>query len=676
MFMSGENERTERRGWRIVFVAFALLLAILYDVFFWKAEPTVGFLIFIALYVAVFLVLIQCIKQFRRVWPLLLLVPALVMGVDVLLYNNDLVYYWVPWFVVILLFLFSALITLRNPNRYLLFLSKVNVLTGSDLPLLTKIIDVCLDLFVWKGASRNSRVAKVCIGILISLPLIFLFGFLFAKADIIFADVVRNFFDVQLDASLLWRIFRTALLAFLLSSVFYALIDKGNTLGEKKERVVKIDAIIGGTILGLVNALFLIFVVIQFAYLFGGAEFVLEGGITFADYARKGFFELAWVIGFAALLLLFFYRSAASQRAGAVLKVLKLLFIVQVGVIAASAAQRMNLYQEAYGFTVLRLYVEWFIYFVMIVLAFVAVSMLAKWPFRVFFHGTLIFAVAALAAVSSVNVDRMIARENVERYVAGGKELDMAYLLKLSVDAIPSLLPLSKDENQVNLSDEQIWSLDAIVRKGKVALEKKDSWTEFQVGDNRAREALGTLEQGLKARLDKIKAAHEESRKESARKAAGVYKSIDDFLLRFGVRRVVGCHSFPELFLTDDADCGEKATNQAEYEYIVLALLQNINGDSFQSFRQLQIYEWSPDPKKSPQYNRFVQNLTVPRSNGGGVTALISGGRILTYVSSTQQYIVYSVEPADWGYQLVNTMTITAETPASEIERALKGKEE
>ncbi len=138
-------------------------------------------------------------------------------------------------------------------------------------------------------------------------------------------------------------------------------------------------------------------------------------------------------------MIIVMYRSAVHHGYPKVLQALKTLFIALVLVIAYSALHRMDLYQDAYGYTVLRLYVEWTIYFAMAMLLFAGASILSKLQFRTFFYTVLIAGVAALTLVTSVNVDRMIARENVAR-IAEGKALDMGYLLhELSVDVLPEI---------------------------------------------------------------------------------------------------------------------------------------------------------------------------------------------------------------------------------------------
>src|SRR5204862_978316 len=106
------------------------------------------------------------------------------------------------------------------------------------------------------------------------------------------------------------------------------------------------------TALGLLNTLFLLFVVVQLRYFFGGAALVEEtSGLTYAEYARRGFFELMTASGRMLPILLgaeaLLHRAAAPQVR--VFRQLAGLLLGLLAVIMASALQRMRLYVSAYG---------------------------------------------------------------------------------------------------------------------------------------------------------------------------------------------------------------------------------------------------------------------------------------------------------------------------------------
>ena len=114
-----------------------------------------------------------------------------------------------------------------------------------------------------------------------------------------------------------------------------------------------------GVVFGLVNVLFLTFVGVQFRYLFGGADRVESSStLTYAEYARRGFFELVAVAGLAALFLLFTHwlLPRGQSRLHRFYAAFAALLVALVFVVMASALQRMRLYTETFGLTELRLY--------------------------------------------------------------------------------------------------------------------------------------------------------------------------------------------------------------------------------------------------------------------------------------------------------------------------------
>jgi hypothetical protein len=133
-------------------------------------------------------------------------------------------------------------------------------------------------------------------------------------------------------------------------------------------------------------------------------------------------------------------RRLAFQGASAAL-------VLLVGVMLASAFVRLQLYEQAYGFTRLRTYTHAAILWMgVLFVAFLALLFAER--LRGF---ALAFVVACLgfsATLAAINVDEFIVRHNVERQVAG-EELDLPYLFQLTDDAIPELVALARQARQV-----------------------------------------------------------------------------------------------------------------------------------------------------------------------------------------------------------------------------------
>jgi hypothetical protein len=201
-------------------------------------------------------------------------------------------------------------------------------------------------------------------------------------------------------------------------------------------------------------------------------------------------------------MLIFLYRSAAHHGSHAVLKFLKVFLIVQVAVIAVSALHRMNLYQDVFGFTVLRLYVEWFIYFSLGILVLAGGSILINWPFRSFFYTTMVLGLAAFGIVASINVDRMIARENVDRFLEEGRELDINYLVHtLSPDTIPEIQRINERGDYLYQREQKEDGAFSVVHNNLgnsvvVSIKyypKTHSWREYNFGLEEAQKVADKL---------------------------------------------------------------------------------------------------------------------------------------------------------------------------------------
>lgn len=210
-------------------------------------------------------------------------------------------------------------------------------------------------------------------------------------------------------------------------------------------------------VLGLLNALFFSFVVVQLRYFFGGAEVVMtSAGLTFAEYARRGFFELVWVTALALPLLLAAHwllkkENPAHERIFRALAGVKLLLLF---VIMASAIVRMRLYQSEYGQTELRLYTTAFMGWLAVVLVWFALTVL-RGERRRFACGALVSALVIVGALHFVNPDSVIVRTNAA--LAGrGRVFDACYASTLSADAAPALvevLPSLRAEERGVLAD-------------------------------------------------------------------------------------------------------------------------------------------------------------------------------------------------------------------------------
>ncbi len=355
----------------------------------------------------------------------------------------------------------------------------------------------------WKEVSAGgwSRYWRpVARGLVIALPPLVLFFCLFMAADAGFERLFRDFFMGDHDA------LGHVVLAFVLAWLSGGLLRGALFGGEPKPRPqpgetfaappqtaggateatapyavvaappaappvpISLGVIEVGVALGLLNLLFLAFVLTQLRYLFGGAALVEgEGALTYAQYYRRGFFELVAVAVFVLPVLLAAHKLMRKENPAheRVFRALAGALVVLLFVIMASAVRRMLLYQSEYGLTELRLYTTAFIAWLGLVFVWFILTVL-RGRREHFAFGALVASFLVVAALHVVNPDALIVRTNVA-HARAGRDFDALYALDLSDDAVPALI-----ESLPELKDAQ--------DRRYIAVQLLETWTPEDAG--------------------------------------------------------------------------------------------------------------------------------------------------------------------------------------------------
>jgi hypothetical protein len=193
----------------------------------------------------------------------------------------------------------------------------------------------------------------------------------------------------------------------------------------------------------MLDGLFATFVFLQIAVLFGGRDHVVRtAGLTFAEYARNGFFQLvavaALTLGVVAALA--WCAERKSRRDILVLQVLAGILVVLTLVVLASALKRLLLYEDAFGFTRLRVAVHAVILWMgglFVLIAIAGVLRKVRW----LAPAAVAYSAVALLVFTVAGSDYAIAERNIDRFRATGK-MDVVSLSQLGADAVPALSEL------------------------------------------------------------------------------------------------------------------------------------------------------------------------------------------------------------------------------------------
>lgn len=339
-------------------------------------------------------------------------------------------------------------------------------------------------------------------GALLAIPILILFTFLLTEADPIFSDfingLVRNINRTTIKETslriILVMFFGNAFIAM----VMHAKNQSGDiTLFRMDKPLIRpfLGSIETHIILGSVLVLFTAFIGIQFKYFFFGKNNISAVGYTYSAYARRGFGELLAVSVFSLILIfgLGLIRRKDENKSDRLYTFLNIGMVSAVIILLVSAFQRLTLYEQAYGFTRLRLYAHIFMVWLGVLLVFVLVIIIYK-KTQLFINLALFVLIGFTMTLNLINVDGTIATMNIRNADVDGC-LDSAYLESLSYDAVPSLVGAYMDDSTPPMMKEMVGET---IRKFERQLVKwdlqKHSWQSFHFSRWNARKSINQIQ--------------------------------------------------------------------------------------------------------------------------------------------------------------------------------------
>ncbi len=269
---------------------------------------------------------------------------------------------------------------------------------------------------------------------------------LLSSADAAFHNFMEQIWIVD-DIGTVLQILLWAVTGFFLA-LSYFFFHSGMKMQEEQEETahrepLRIPALFVTVFLLVMNVIYTAFSVIQFLYVFSGNT---PEDVTLSEYVVSGFWQLIFLtvmnIVLLAVALYFTDRKNAWGQ-----KIMSLLLVANNVIMGVSAFVRLSNYEEAYGFTLIRLYG----YFLLILIGVLLVLCVVKICFNHFplrnamFWAVLVFAICLLYFPTN----RFVAEQNVNRYLQNPqKAIDVAYLEELGEAAIPALERLEEKAPQ------------------------------------------------------------------------------------------------------------------------------------------------------------------------------------------------------------------------------------
>lgn len=324
---------------------------------------------------------------------------------------------------------------------------------------------------------------------IVAAPVLALFAGLLASGDRVFARLLSSVLPEWNAGSILSHIAMTLAGAVLVAILWRAALGDHADSEPRTQR--RIGPLLGfaewTSVLAGIDLLFATFVVVQLTYLFGGhRRVVVTPGLSYAEYARSGFFQLAAAAGLTVVVILGTWDAGRRDdaRHERWFRVLVTTMVGLTGVVLASAVTRLALYEGTFGFTINR----FFGYVAIISIGGVLLVLLgAIWTGRRerVVAGFLAVALMALLALNVINPEPFVAQRNIARFEAIGR-IDVSYLgFELGDDAVPVVAPLLDRLTVANAA-----LLRSALCETSEQLSPEPSWRSANLGRSAARTAL------------------------------------------------------------------------------------------------------------------------------------------------------------------------------------------
>ncbi|AEY68123.1 DUF4173 domain-containing protein [Clostridium sp. BNL1100] len=374
----------------------------------------------------------------------ILTIPAMLMAVSFFIHYNPSTR-WITWLTLIGIICIQLILlgnfqinSLFSPDTLVKVISNLFAKPFTNLPMPFYSFGILKN----KKSATTKNVLYALIGIIVAIPVAAILMGLFVQADAVFAASVRsfkNFIGLDFDRITI------ELFLGLPSGVFLGAALLGLKYEKHKEKTVKnlgscIEPVITGTFLTIINMFLIAFVGFQFMYLFGGLDNIKTSGISYAEYARRGFFELctASAIIFAIALFVIIMTKKKNEKLSIWISLGTVVLCAGDGILLISAVKRMFMYISAYGLSIKRVLTLW----LMAVIGLCLLWMIIK-CFKIRLDVTKWIGITVIVGVcilSLANIEKIIAEYNVDSYLKNPDEPSVIfYLNQLSYTAAPQL---------------------------------------------------------------------------------------------------------------------------------------------------------------------------------------------------------------------------------------------
>lgn len=419
---------------------YIFILCIWNSILFFDNSLGVNVILFIIPLVVFLCYALKINNKIKNKYGLLFIIPICLLSISYLIYDN-MFFKMLNVILIPVMFLFMYIYTIRPTFEIMTIFKDCVRLLFEPFDCIKNICQLIkMKLNDTFKLSNDSK--KKVKSVLIVIPIVIVVLLLLTSADMIFSNIFKNMFRVFNGISIenifarLFIIF--VLFLYLSGTVNYVLF------GYKEEKTKNKKPIESYTIKLLLTILNVIYVVFDFIQIRSLIFHKISMNISYASYARQGFFQLMFISIINLIIILLSKRSKESKYTS----VSNLIMVILTFVIIASSFIRMNMYESAYGYTLLRLLV-YVTLITEVILLIPTVFYIFNSKIKIIKH-YMIIIVFVYVVLSLSPVDYIIARRNINRYYKT-KKIDIYYLENYNFDNVPLLVDLCNNTSDLEL---------------------------------------------------------------------------------------------------------------------------------------------------------------------------------------------------------------------------------
>lgn len=423
------------------FGGFSLIYGALFTFCLYKNPHGITFPLCVAVTVAIAILFLKKINFRLQKQSIPYIVGMILLGISTA-YTSSFFFHFFN--VIGIILLFSVFMIHQFYNDYTWnfpgYLKRIGILFGTTIESIPHLFRHGASYISKDKSGKNRTMTAVFIGVATAFAILCVILPLLIKSDMMFSKIFGKILQ-YINFGTIVGISITFIIGVVLCYAFFSALCKYN-FPEGRARTIKYyNPVIGITFTSIISVIYVLYCLVQIIYLFAGLQIGLPQGITYAQYARGGFWELLFVsiINFIMVLLCMylFYENI-------ILKIVLSIISGCTFIMILSAAYRMILYVGAYHLTFLRLLVLWFFIVLTMIMGGIVVSMYQK-TFPLFKYITVVVSVMYIL-FAFMKPDVLAIRYNIEHGKTKEFEDIAHFMNNASLDCAPEIAKINLDE--------------------------------------------------------------------------------------------------------------------------------------------------------------------------------------------------------------------------------------